>query len=706
MRASRIGLPPTALLLIAAAVNAQAPRQNPSQRDLGLYSKLLAMTDSRTFDGGLVDSALAGRWPSLRAAASLAVGQVGAAHGLPGAPVLRELLADRDAVVASNAAYSLGLLRDSGSVAALAAALAAALGGAPRVGREAAWALGEIGAPARAAILAALDKPVGDEARSIQLLLAAAKLRPVPVMEIRRYLTMGNTPSVQWAATYAIARNRAPSGVRDLIALATNPEFVQASAADSRTVDDSHGSGAPPTAEAYVFPAAGRQRARAEIARGLARTAAGDSLADTAFSVLSRLALDPHPHVRINAIRSLATYGNRAREVVVAATRDADPNTRIAAAQVLGSVLDSTLAGWRPLWSADTSLMYRGSLLASAVSASAMLPQFVSWQGHPDWHYRAAVLNAAAGSPNTRVMNQLGTEMIADKDSRVRAAAYSVIAGKDSLAPPAVHAALIHGLSDADFMVRATVLGALDRRANATDASLVVDTYERSARDPGNDARIAAVHYLAAAWKRDSAAFQMPLRTRLSRLKPSSDPLVRAEAAHMSIFHGWESTSGTPRPIAWYQSLVRTYVLPALSGKRQHVTIRTSRGDVRLELFGADAPVTVDNFLTLARSGYYRGTRFHRVVPNFVAQDGDPRDDGNGGPGYAIRDEMNPRRYDRGALGMALSGPDTGGSQYFITHSPQPHLDGHYTVFGRVIGGFSALDAIVQGDAILAVKPQ
>jgi len=151
---------------------------------------------------------------------------------------------------------------------------------------------------------------------------------------------------------------------------------------------------------------------------------------------------------------------------------------------------------------------------------------------------------------------------------------------------------------------------------------------------------------------------------------------------------------------------VRTYVLPGLAGNRQHATIRTPRGDISLELFGADAPITVNNFLTLARTGYYRGTRFHRVVPNFVIQDGDPRDDGNGGPGYAIRDEMNPRRYDRGALGMALSGPDTGGSQYFITHSPQPHLDGHYTVFGRVIRGFSALDAIVQGDPILAVVPR
>jgi cyclophilin family peptidyl-prolyl cis-trans isomerase len=422
--------------------------------------------------------------------------------------------------------------------------------------------------------------------------------------------------------------------------------------------------------------------------------------------VLSRLALDPHPHVRINAVRSLATYGARGKERVVAATRDADANTRIAAAQVLGAVLDSTLSSWRPLWSADTSLMYRASLLGSAVHAGAMLPQFVSWQGHPDWRYRAASLNAAAASTNTTLTTQLATEMLADKDPRVRAAAYSAIAGTDTLNTAATVNALVRGLSDPDYIVKATVLGALARRANAANAGLVIDSYERSARDSSNDARIAAISYIAAAWKSDSAAFSPELRKRVSLLHPSPDPLVRAEAAHIALFQGWESTSGTPRPMEWYQSIVQTYVLPAIAGNRPRATIRTARGDIVLDLFAGDAPITVNNFLTLARSGYYRGTRFHRVVPNFVVQDGDPRDDGNGGPGYAIRDEMNPRRYDRGALGMALSGPDTGGSQYFITHSPQPHLDGHYTVFGRVVRGFAVLDAIIQGDSILAVIPR
>jgi cyclophilin family peptidyl-prolyl cis-trans isomerase len=98
-----------------------------------------------------------------------------------------------------------------------------------------------------------------------------------------------------------------------------------------------------------------------------------------------------------------------------------------------------------------------------------------------------------------------------------------------------------------------------------------------------------------------------------------------------------------------------------------------------------------------------RNVHFHRVVPNFVAQDGDPRGDGNGGPGYAIRDEINTERYSRGAVGMALSGPDTGGSQYFLTLSPQPHLDARYTIFARVVGGEDVMDRLVQGDAIINI---
>jgi cyclophilin family peptidyl-prolyl cis-trans isomerase len=114
--------------------------------------------------------------------------------------------------------------------------------------------------------------------------------------------------------------------------------------------------------------------------------------------------------------------------------------------------------------------------------------------------------------------------------------------------------------------------------------------------------------------------------------------------------------------------------------------------------------MTVDNFIQLAQRGFYNGLAFVRVVPNFVIQGGDPRGDQNGGPGYHIRDEINLRQYGTGAVGMALSGKDTGGSQFFITHSPQPHLDGGYTLFGQVIEGLEVVNRIARGDLIRSVE--
>ena len=133
--------------------------------------------------------------------------------------------------------------------------------------------------------------------------------------------------------------------------------------------------------------------------------------------------------------------------------------------------------------------------------------------------------------------------------------------------------------------------------------------------------------------------------------------------------------------------------------------IDTDRGTIQVELAVLDAPLTVENFVALARKGYFDGIGIHRVVPNFVVQDGDPRGDGEGGPGYTIRDEFNQLPYLRGTVGMALDPwPDTGGSQYFITHSPQPHLDAKYTVFGRVVAGMDVVDKLQQGDVVRKVR--
>ena len=132
--------------------------------------------------------------------------------------------------------------------------------------------------------------------------------------------------------------------------------------------------------------------------------------------------------------------------------------------------------------------------------------------------------------------------------------------------------------------------------------------------------------------------------------------------------------------------------------------IDTSKGMIQFELAVLDAPRTVANFMSLVRRNYFRGVQLHRVVPDFVVQDGDPRGDGEGGPGYTIRDEINQRPYLRGAVGMALDWADTGGSQFFIAHSPQPHLDGRYTVFGQVVSGMDVVDRLQQWDTINTIR--
>jgi cyclophilin family peptidyl-prolyl cis-trans isomerase len=133
--------------------------------------------------------------------------------------------------------------------------------------------------------------------------------------------------------------------------------------------------------------------------------------------------------------------------------------------------------------------------------------------------------------------------------------------------------------------------------------------------------------------------------------------------------------------------------------------LATEKGTFTIDLLPEDAPLTVDNFIKLARAKYFDGLEVHRVVANFVMQDGDPRGDGNGGPGWSIRCELNMVPYERGAVGMALSGKDTGGSQWFVTHSPQPHLDGGYTVFGKVNEkDMAVVDKIVRGDKILTIR--
>jgi peptidyl-prolyl cis-trans isomerase B (cyclophilin B) len=140
------------------------------------------------------------------------------------------------------------------------------------------------------------------------------------------------------------------------------------------------------------------------------------------------------------------------------------------------------------------------------------------------------------------------------------------------------------------------------------------------------------------------------------------------------------------------------------TSKQYTATIETEKGDLVLELFASDVPVTVNNFVFLARDGYYDNTTFHRVLENFVAQGGDPTGTGYGNPGYFIEDEFSDHTHVTGALSMANTNkPNTNGSQFFITYSPQHHLDGHHSVFGQLTEGMDVLEKIREGDKIIRI---
>ena len=173
----------------------------------------------------------------------------------------------------------------------------------------------------------------------------------------------------------------------------------------------------------------------------------------------------------------------------------------------------------------------------------------------------------------------------------------------------------------------------------------------------------------------------------------------------------------TPKPTATTEAMTspvteqvrKTYDSPPPltidPNKRYVATIKMEKSCIVIELLSKDAPKTVNNFVFLAREGFYDGTTFHRVIPGFMAQGGDPKGTGTGGPGYKFADEFSENGHERGVISMANAGPNTNGSQFFITFAPQLHLDGKHSVFGKVIEGMDVADNITPRDPSRATTP-
>ncbi|MBI4544557.1 MAG: peptidylprolyl isomerase, partial [Gemmatimonadetes bacterium] len=667
--------------------------------DITQLAELLRLEDRRDFDASRFQQLFRHPTPLIRNRAARAAGRIGDRRALP---LLLEALADSSEEVRAEATFALGEIADTG--AAVSGALAALMvTGGPEAAREAVAALGKLGTrTARAAVESVLRPDGAQRQRGGQVCPSGAGRAAsggVPLLT-RREAMLGE-------ALLAIWKFPRDPGTAELVA-----PFLDCQQAELRW------------RAAYALMRIGEpalawrllralqepdHRVREFAARGL-RAALADSAGERqrALAALQRALADAHPHVVINAIRSLATYQDpTAAPPVMAQMARMDAKLAYAAATALGDIggaaAVSALAALAVDGGAPVSL--RGAALASLlrldVSSGAALARSLARE--TAWLARLYAARALAAG-RWATASPLITTLLRDLDARVAAAALDagVTLAGDSL--DAIQPLYIEALAHPDPGVRAAALRGVARRADPADLALVLEAYDRAQSDTGtNDAAVAALQALG----RFAAGGAPVARSFYLRFPRSPDPVVRAQAVAQLGKGSWGEAFPveTGRDPWFYRQIIEELVEPEISrGARKRVRIETAGGAIILELAGADAPLTVYNFLALVRSGFFTGGRWHRVVPNFVLQDGDPRGDGTGGPGYAIRDELNRIRYLRGTVGMALSGPDTGGSQFFITHSPQPHLDGGYTVFARVVEGIEVADRVAQDDLIASIR--
>jgi cyclophilin family peptidyl-prolyl cis-trans isomerase/HEAT repeat protein len=423
-----------------------------------------------------------------------------------------------------------------------------------------------------------------------------------------------------------------------------------------------------------------------------------------AFTALLAATRDTSHAVSVNAVRSLGSHRTpasiaRLREVL----GGDDAYLAITAAEALGrlgavapqagqDLRAVALNRAKPIFLRTTAL----AALAEILPGDAM-PVADSLAAEGGWRARSAAARVHAAARNWDAVAAFARE----SDGRVAAAAIEAAAGAVGSGVASIRPLLVGALEHPDPIVRTNALNALATLGDPSTGTLALDAYQRAQGDSLNDAALAAVDVLAALYRREPSIADA-FHTRFAR---SGDYLVRQRVA--TAFGNAElSRWGAPLPIETRRSIddYRAIVRRTMQRPTRRARIVTERGTIELELFAADAPLTVESFLSLAARGFFNGQEWPRVVPNFVVQGGDPRGDTSGGPGYAIRDEINRHPFLSGTLGMALSGPDTGGSQWFLTHSPQPHLDGGYTVFGRAARGMDVVDRVLPGDRILRIE--
>lgn len=639
---------------------------------------ILQLEDERQLSGGGGDLLTLLRDPEarIRRRAALAAGRVRLPEAVE--PLVGVMQGDADGEVRQMAAFALGLIGD----ASAAEALMAGVGGEDALlqGR-AAEALGMIAhAPAAAAIGAMVAAHVGagvlvgiapdDMAIRREPAVEAVRLGAYALVRLGSYDALaagfldrdGQPRSRWWPVAFAFQRINDPRAVPVLLA------FLQ-------------GDG---------------QLTRSFAARGLGVLKDRRGLAP----LLAVVANPAEPQaVRIQAIRGIGAIGDPAGARVlmgVITTGQAEPNVRLEAITAIGLLkapaavdllIDLATASWPSMRAAALTALSRTDVDTFVTALSSLSPD-------EHWSVRAALASAVADLGRERAEVPL-TRMLSDADQRVIPAVLDGLVKVE--ATNAATTMLAHLQAD-DPVVRAAAARGLGALKPVGAAPALAEAVARAARDGLYVARTAALDTLVAVDPQAARALLVAALT-------DRDWAVRVRAAqHLKKIEPAADVSAmrpAPPPSVPELAAVDTFVAPQFTPS---VYLETSKGTIQFELAVLDAPRTVANFISLVGRGYFRGAQLHRVVPDFVIQDGDPRGDGEGGPGYTIRDEINQRPYTRGTVGMALDWADSGGSQFFITHSPQPHLDGRYTVFGQVVLGMDVVDALTQWDVIERIR--
>jgi cyclophilin family peptidyl-prolyl cis-trans isomerase/HEAT repeat protein len=610
----------------------------------------------------------------IRRRAAIAVGRVGLPEGVPA--LVRLLQTDTDQEVRQMAAFALGLIGDPSAVEPLRAAVADPV---PLVAGRAAEALGLIGDTASAGEIgkmvathaaAAAAVPIDDGRAQIDPAADAFRLGVYALTRLKNYeglaaslLGPDGAPRLQWwPVAYAFQRIEDKRALPALLALArSNSAYTRAFAI--KGLGALRDASAVPVLLPLIDPAHATSGVTIEAIRALARI--GDAEGEP---VLTKLLYTRglNPMARAETLLALGeSAANVSVDAFVDFMGDPMPTVRLAALQGFAKRDD------------DTFLTVLSGL-----------------DPDPHWSVRAGLATILGTKDPERSLPRL-IPMLGDTDMRV---VPSVLTALTKLKAPDIAKILSDHLGKDDVSVRATAATNIGEIKPEGGVEALVAAYKRGEADLVIDTRAAALEALS---KYGAAEAVPTLRVALG----DKDWAVRVKAAELlKTLDPTIETAQAIRPAPSARAVnyeTPSLINPAVS---PHVFIETEKGTIEIELDVLDAPLTTDNFVTLARKGYFDGLTFHRVVPDFVIQGGDPRGDGEGAPGFTIRDELNQEPYVRGTVGMALAWRDTGGSQFFITHGPQPHLDARYTVFGRVIAGIEVVDAINQWDVVKRIR--